>query len=317
MRKSWLNLLGLTLAVLCVSGLVAAPEGAKAPADVPSDAEMVAVINIRGMLDSPLIKKYGLEELKQALKQNSQVQALLTTAGIDPFKDLDSITVAASSPSPDNPKVFIVAKGNFDPAKIATAVEGINKQKPDSVKVSKEDGVQLFEIKTDNKPVFAAFSGKNLIATLDKDYTLQSAKGAAKTGGMSKALQGAVSNLTGKETLWMAMVITEEMKKGMAANPQMAAIAPKLQNVTGSMDITNAINFVLSVQTTEAKAAKQLQMQINQVKPLLAVFAQGNEEAGPIIGELLENLKITADNTNLKISLKITEETLEKASKKK
>lgn len=312
-RKFWVG----TLALAALWALPAAAEAPKVDPLVPADAEMVVVLNVRQLFDAPMVKKHGLKEMKEALQKNDQVGKLLTAAGVDPFKDVASITITGT-PSPANNKVLVVVRGNFDPDKIHKVAVDIAEKKPGELKVSKEGTRQVYEMKAEGKPLFATFADKStLVASPSKEYALETAKNAGKKAAKPGSdLAKAISKVSGNPAVWLAVVITDEMKTALAKTPQAASIAPKLESVTGSVNLTDGLNASVLIHTTDPKAAAELRKQINQVKPLLAVIAQSNEEVGPLVTELLSGLKITADKGTVDISLKVTEEALEKATKK-
>ncbi len=312
-RKLWPGALAL-------AALWAAPALAEAPKLdplVPADAEIVVSFNVRQMLDSPLIKKHALKEMKDALQKNEHANQALKSVGLDPFKDVNSVVITGTGGSAAN-KVLVVVRGNFDPDKIHTTILAEDKKNPGKVKVLKEGDTRLYEIHAEGKPSYAAFADKGtLVVSPSKEYALEAVKNAGKKAAKpNKELAQALTKVRDNDTLWLAVVITDEMKKALEKIPQTANIAPKLESVTGSVNLTADLTANVLIHTTDPKAAAELRKQINQVKPLLAVVAQSNEEVGPLVGELLNNLKISADKTDVDISLKVTEETIEKATKK-
>jgi len=312
-RKTWMKALGLALLALCA----AAPSRAAQPDPlVPGDAEMVVAVNVRQMLDSPLVKKYSLGQMKAALKANEQAQKMLAATGVDPFKDVDRVVLAKGAGG--NDKVLVVVRGRFDPEKVQAAAADFAEKEPGKLKISKQGGVRLYELKTENKPAFAAFAGKNaLVVSPTRESTLEAVKNAGNEAPeLNQEMQAALGKVTGKESVWWAVVITEEMKKQMKKNPQAAEMAPNLDAITGSFNLAEDARISLQVHTRNAKAAGQVKMLINQVKPLLAVVAQSNEELGPVVNELMENLKVTSQQNTVRVDLQITEEMIEKAAKK-
>src|SRR5262249_15241960 len=87
---------GAFLCALALAGLLLAAPLWAAEADklLPNDTETVMGINVRQILDAPLVKKLGLEQAKKALKAQSDVQKILDDLGFDVFTDVDTITVA-------------------------------------------------------------------------------------------------------------------------------------------------------------------------------------------------------------------------------
>jgi len=285
----------------------------------PADSEILVVIDVRRFLDAPLVKKNGLEEGKAAFKKNEEVEKILAATGIDPFKDIDTITFAAAGTA--NAKGLAVVRGRFDLDKVHTAAEEYSKKNEDKLKITKEGSTEVYEVKgkDKDKPGFAAFADRNtLLIAPSKDALLEAVKDVGKRPAKLNAdLQKALGKLSGKECVWLAVVVTDEMRKGMSKNPQMRELAPKLESVTGGVTLDTSALIQFAIHTTDEKAAAQLKKTINQVKPLLAVVAQSNEEAGPLLGELLDNLKISTSKTRVDISLKITQDLIDKAAKMK
>src|SRR3954470_15902376 len=97
LSKTWRIALGLALLTLCAAPAGAAPAPAPGKTGLqvdpltPADTEVLVVIDVRRMLDAPLVKKKELEDAKAGIK-NDQVGKVLTAAGIDPRKDIDTIT---------------------------------------------------------------------------------------------------------------------------------------------------------------------------------------------------------------------------------
>jgi hypothetical protein len=308
--KTWLPLVGVGLAALCLAGAARAADADKL---VPSDAEVVASVNVRKLLDSDLFKKYGQDAAKAGL-QDPNAKKLLGAMGLDPLKDIESILV--TSAGTEKPKMLVVARGKFDVSKIQTAAENYAKDKPDDLKINKVHGLTIYEGKGNgDQKVFAHLvgDGKTLMASTDQDYLVQAVQ--TPSGGPSKQMQNALSKVSGKDEAWVAAVITAEMNKQIAGNPQTKDLADKLEAITGTIDVSSDVQINLTVHTTDATSAGSLKKQLNQVKPLLTLMAQSNEDAAPIVQDLLDNLKITSDQTSVKVSLKVSQELIEKASK--
>src|SRR5437879_12168888 len=61
---------------------------------LPEDAEVVLVVNAKQLLDSPLVKKHFLEQMRDLMKTNTEVANILSALGFDPYKELTSLTEA-------------------------------------------------------------------------------------------------------------------------------------------------------------------------------------------------------------------------------
>jgi hypothetical protein len=309
-RSTWL--IALTFGVVA---LVATPartadlEKAGPTLDVltPADAQMVMSFNLRQVVDSPLAKKKGyVQKLKDLLDAEPQAKEVLKAIGLDPFKDIESMTVAM--PIPENPgakaeKAMIVIRGNFDQDKIEAALK-----KEAKVKTSKEGTRTIYEIKGDGaETVFGTFVNKNTIAAApSKDYLVNSLKG----GKPNAALLKSVSGLTGKESMWMGVMLTDEMRKQMKANPQTAAFG-SLESVATTVNVTDAITFDVYLNADNAENAGKMEALVNQFLPLIGAFAAGDEKVGPIFKKIMNNLKVSVKGNAVNINVKLTEDIID------
>src|SRR5262249_17914363 len=98
-----------------ISILLACPiSGADADKFLTNDAEVVAFINVRRVLDSDLVKNSLLEELKRALKRSGSAHEIFTAGGIDPFKDVASVTFCGPARFAFPPRGLTIVRGSFD-----------------------------------------------------------------------------------------------------------------------------------------------------------------------------------------------------------
>jgi len=310
--KTWLKAFALAVAALALAGSARAVE---ADALVPEDAEALISVNVRQLLDSPLVQKYALEQLRTQLKQNNEAAKAFQALGLDPFKDVDSIVLTKGAGG--NEKILVVVRGRFDLDKIQKAASDFSEKNPGKLKVSKEKDLQVYEMKGEGNPAYAAFANKNtLIVTPKRETTVKAVSSGEERGTLNKEMKTTLGHVRGTPSVWFAALVTEEMRKGMKNNPQAAGLAPKLESITGSINISDDVKLAVRVHTTDAKAAAQVKQTITQLKPLLALLAQNNEELAPMLNELLDNLKISAEKNTTSVTLDISQQMIEKASKK-
>jgi hypothetical protein len=297
---------------LLLAAAAALPAGAAEPDKyLPSDSEAVLVINVSQLLDSPLMKKYGLEQLKEQLKSNNDAASFFKAAGLDPLKDIHHVTVGASLAG-GKPKYLIVVHGKFNLDKVNDALSAEAKAKPEEVKVIDKGNQRIYEVTpkdSKDKPHYAAFANaETLIVSPSLEQTTNGLKKAE--GKVSATLTTALTKLGGTESVYGAAVITDEMKKGLENNPQMSEIAPKLQYFTGIFNLTNDFNLKLSVQTSDAKAADKIKAMISQMMPILGAMAAGQQEQfGSAITDMVKKIEVKKDDKNaVTISLTVSEE---------
>ncbi len=171
-------------------GLVGLPAGAhagvrgEAGKRLPADTEFIVSVNLRQILDSPLVKKSApaqrfLEQCRQGLKGDErplkelfrsaklkeagmreedflasarQTQARCEAVGLDPFKDLDRVTVGGSF----GKGLVTVVEGAFQLAKFRAAAQADVRKNPTSrfVQVS---GIDVWEWDEPAQPVSRSF----------------------------------------------------------------------------------------------------------------------------------------------------------------
>lgn len=307
-RQCWWQALSVCLVALVVALPVRAVD---ADPLTPTDADVIVSVNLKQILDSALIKKYALKALQGQL-QTPEAQKFLTATGIDPLKDLDSVALVITGTA--SPRWLMVVRGKFDGEKFAAAATEEAKQDP-NLKVLKEGGLTLFQMNSKAQTAYSTVANRGVIlVSNDKEHLLQSAKNVGPVRP-SAELKTALGKIGGKESIWLAALVTEERKKAMQNNPQTAQFANKLQSVTGSFNLTDDATLAIQVHTADAKAAEQLKMVVEQLKPFLQLLAAGNEQAAPLVKELVDALKVDTKQNSVTIDLKVTEELLKKAKK--
>jgi len=313
------GLLGLGLVVGALGTAGAQPPGKlETEKWVVDGSDVVMAVNVRVMFDSPVMKKGGLPALKDALKSNEMATNILKAAGIDPFKDIDTILISGTGKDAKDAKAQIIVRGKFDPDKFRAAAETCAKKNPDDVKVIKSGGTYFYEMHFPQGNLVGAFANKNtLVLTPKQETTLDVVKnGGKKLASVNKALKGAVGRFTNKESLSMAMIVTEEMKKGLGKLPQAAEVAPKLQTITANLVLTKEANFNIIVNTEDAASAKKAGQLLRQAKSLVELAILNNEDIPPVASDLLGALKITAERNSVVVNLRVTQDLLDKAGKK-
>jgi hypothetical protein len=318
-RKTWMAVAALALLGVWSAPLGAAPllgtKGAGDDADkwLLSDSEAVMTLNLKQMNSSTLMKA-NLPLIKELIKNNEQVKGLLDATGVDPFKDVESILISGSGGSQKDAKMLIVVKGKFDTDKIHTGLKKEADKKDSDIELVMESGKQLYQIKAHDQSLYAGFASKSiLVMTQSKEATIEAIKnGGRKTVKISKEMRDALNTFTGKESLTLAMVVNDDLKKSFEKAPQVGKAAAKLKTLTAALTVTDTVALNITGATSEAKAAEQLSRGLSVLKAAAGV---ATDELPPIVGEILEAVKITAANENVTIALKVTKAMLDKAAK--
>ncbi|MGH7223760.1 MAG: hypothetical protein ACRELF_11065 [Gemmataceae bacterium] len=284
----------------------------------PSDAEVVVQVNVRQLLRTPLVKKHALDPIKVLLQRNDELKQLLAAAGLDPLKDIDTICLCTSGNPMAGGKLLSVLRGDFNVDKARKAAEEYAKKHPSRLKSFKDGELPMWEITDDNKSFYAAFAGnKTLVMTTTKKDTVAVVARVGQTPQRpSKALQAALDHLKGGESIWMAMVATDEIKKLLKSDDMAKGFAAALQSVTGALELSDDAQFALVVHTNNPKAAEQIKGKFDELMPLLAFVSAGKDKSGRIVKEVIDGIKLKAEKNDVSIRLQITDAQIEKARKK-
>src|SRR5712692_7857713 len=100
---------------LALAGVLLAGAASAAEVDkyLPDDSQFVLCVDVRQILDAKLTKTYALEKIKDGFKKSAEAERLFKGIGLDPLKDIHSITVAGVQPGAEHKRLVIV-RGSFD-----------------------------------------------------------------------------------------------------------------------------------------------------------------------------------------------------------
>jgi hypothetical protein len=304
--------------VACIAVLVPPLAAAPSPDPLtPADAEVIVRVNVRQMLRTPVVQKHALDPLKLLLQRNEELRQLLTAAGLDPLKDVDTIGVSTSGNPTHSGKLLAVVRGKFDPAKVRTAAGEYARKHPGRLKSLREGERSLWEITSDNKSYFAAFAGEDaLVMTTTKEDTIAVVACAAQPPQrLNKAMQAALDQVKGDAPIWLAMVATDSIKQLLKGDELAKNFAESLQSVTGTIDLTDDALLTLIVHSSSVAAAGQIKDKLEDLLKLLAFVSEGKDPRGQIAKEVIDNLKLGTDKGDVSIRVKVTDAQLGKFRK--
>jgi len=315
-RKTWLALLALAVAST-MAYADPAPEPRAVTADetkwIVPDAEGILKLNIKAMMGSELMKKNGADAIKGLIQSNEQARSVIDATGLDVTKDIDAIVISATGSAKDA-KGRVIVKGKFNKDKIHDALKK-EAEKGAKVKLVKEGTTQLYELLlNDDKALFGAFAdGSTLVLTDNKEQTAALIKSPpTKPAAMSPKLRTALSKFTGKESLAVALVVNDDVKK-MLGNPRAGGdAAAKLQTLTAAMTLTGGVALNITGTTNDAGAAKSLEKTLAMWKATGSMLLGMNEDLPPFVGELINGVKIASNPDSVTINLTVSKETISK-----
>jgi len=314
--KSWRDFAAIGLAALLPVALASA--AAEPDRLTPRDAELVVQINVRQLLQTPIVKKHALHFLQALLEHSGETRQFLRTAGLEPFQDIDTIAVGASGHPLTDGKLLVVVRGNFAPDKVRTAADDYAKKHPNRLRSFKDGDLPMWQIHSDGKSVYAAFAdNKTLVMTASEKDTAAVVRRAGQTPRrLNTAMQAALTHLKGSEEMWLAMIATEEIKQLLKSDDTSKDGVAALQSVTGALELNNDAQFQLVIHTNRAEAAAQIKGKLDELMPLLAFLGAGKDKSSRIVKEVIDSIQLKVENNDVFIRLQVTDAQIDKVNKK-
>jgi hypothetical protein len=314
-----IRVLGLVVAVL----LAAVPaQAGEVDKYLPDDTEFVLTINVKQILDSGLVKKYGLENAKMALQGIDQVNDILKDLGFDPFKDLDTVLIAGPGGN-EQDKLLITVHGRFNLDKFKAKGDDAAKANSDNLKIHKIGGKVVYEVTVAELPlpVFVSLVDRTtVLISPGKDYVVDALKkvDAEKATVKNKEFATLLERMDGKQSLSMA-AIGSALTKGDVPGP-IKEVVELLDAVGGGITIGDDVKLEMVASAKTAKDAKAINDKINdgltQGLAILALLAGQNKDLAPVL-DIAKTIKSTARNKTVTVKGEISAELIEKAANKK
>jgi hypothetical protein len=254
---------------------------------LPDDADGVLTVNVKQILGTPAYKQQ-LQKQVEAMLQQEPVQSLLKGTGIDPFKDVDRLTMveARSGYGPEGHfkeglsgplggPLYLI-EGNFDAAQVKAVLERMNEKSLMKVTELKTGKVVVWEVKdkaNNVDHVAVPVKGVVIVATMKAQVSSLAEKIAAKqrTELKSEAMRQALKTLDTK--LSVSWVAIGSMISGTSRSATFSKVGSKdpvpvtakherlsdqaITNVTGSLIVGDDLRLhnVLTFKDTAAAEA--------------------------------------------------------------
>lgn len=327
---SWNHSAARGLLLALAAGLSAAPARAGLlDPYLPDDSELVLTVNVRQILDSPLVKKHGLQKARDALKELDQVEAVLKDLGFDPFRDLERVTLASPGGT-EKDRGLAIVHGNFNLDKFRSKGEEAARDYPDYLKIHKVPlggGAThvVYEVtppEAGDTPLFVALPGKDtLLVSPGKDYVVDALKKAArkaKPALKSKEMQALLEKMDEKQSLAVA-ALGSGLTKGGGGPPAIKAVAEKVEALGGGVTVGEDLKVELALATRTAEGAKELHDSLDtglkRALAILSALSSANKDLSPAL-EVVKALRVSVRGKVVTLKGRVNAEDLEDALKK-
>jgi hypothetical protein len=226
---------------------------------LPDETAGVFVFNTKLIRESKAYAS-GVQKSVDDVFKKDEVQAVLKEAGLDPIKDIDRVVVGIVPGRDGRGRPFIVLDGRFDPNKLATAAESLDKL-GSSAKKLEFGKIKAYEVqvgRTDRAMV--AFLNKNtvIIATSEEqiEQAIAKADGKAKTAFVAKEMAKLIDKLDSRDALAAACVAEMPLAfnlGGMGWRTEYSLAKGGIESVMASFTATDVITAKLVFSAKDAE----------------------------------------------------------------
>lgn len=322
----------LLLGTALIAGALAANTSRAAEPDklLPAEADTVVSVNIKQILDTDIIKKYALEQLKQAL-DGQDAKKLLTELGLDPLKDIDRVVVGANIKGRSDSKFLMIVHGAFDPDRLYKAAEKQSKVDADRFAMIKDGDTVVFKYTPENgeNPIYGTVvNDKTVIAASDRKMIANALKAAeaGKKALIKTELADLVKRMDEKSSVYACGIVKgkfDDLKLPAGGNvPVDLETIQKLIPLTESMAVSVKVGADVAVEVTlgmkdtdtAGEMRNALDDLIKQVKPLAALAGAAEPRAKPL-ADILNTVKTSSKDKDVTVSGKVTSANIGKMMK--
>jgi hypothetical protein len=318
------------LAVPLLALLLAAPaRAADVDRFVPDDSEIVVSVNVKGLLDSPVVKNNVLPQIK-AILEDQDVQDVLKDLNFDPLKDLHSVLVAMPGGDNNGDRGLVIVHGKFDTKAFAKVGEQNAKDHPEILKIHKiNDGkggqflVYELNIPDADMPLFVSVpNDSTILISGGKDYVVDALRKEAnkeKAVLKNKDFQKLLEGQDQKQHIAVAAV-GSAIARNDSLPEQVKGFFRNIDAVGGGLTFGDDIKIEIVGLAKTAQDAKDLSRSVNdlvtQGAGLLSLLTMGSDELRPLI-DILKTIKCTAKDKAVIIKGEVSNDVIEQLLKGK
>jgi len=323
----------LFLAATLTAGLTLSAPARAAEIDtlLPAETESVIFVNVKQILASDIVKKYALGQLKQMIESNEDAQRMLKDLGIDPMKDIDQVTAGTWGKDKDDVNVVAIVRGKFDPTKLMAAAEKEAKTNGDKVAVVNEGKFKLIKFTNEKspKPFYASAADETtIVAGTDKKLVanaLTAAAAAEKTKpAVKKELAQLLLKMDEKASMYTCGVVDGSKLGEIPPNipgvdaAELAKQLQKMTNLSFTVRITDEFSMDGVAGMKDGDAADDLGETLNkligQLKGFLPLVSMQQPKFKTLADEVGKTLKSKVKDKEVSLSLKISADSIDKAT---
>jgi hypothetical protein len=291
-----------------------------------ADADTVAYVNVKQLVDSEIVKKFALEQIKQALA-GQEAKKLLELMGLNPFTDIEKVWIGTSGTERADMKALAIFHGKFDPDKLLKAAEAAAQKDGDKFAIVKDGTVTLFKFQLDQgKAVYGTVVDETTVVFATEKELVSGAlkqSEAQKKAPIKSELTALVKTMDEKTSAFAVSLVKGKFDNVNIPNQISDTLnlagfekaLPKTDTLTVVMKITGDLTLEVVFGMHDEDSALDMDAGLVKVmdslKALAPILAAADPKAKPLT-EVVKTLKSTVAKKNVTLSAKITGDNLGK-----
>ena len=290
-RSAFLTVILVVLAALPGWGAVL---GTAAGTAIPSDVQQIITVDYRQLADSPTAMALKAKVLPDNLKD---LETSLRRVGVNPDKDVDSLTFASFRMKDQGVRVIGIAQGQFSRAKI------IKSMRAQKIKPTKYHTSFLYPMSGSMEVTFL----DNFTMLFGDQSAVQAALDARDGNAQSLVSNSQMSDLISSASdgaVWSVLDApgTQNMMRSTLGDAARLAdyetVKKRLLGSFYTMDFTHGVKFDLSVLTSDTMTAATMSSLLRAGMLFKKMNATGVEKTA------LENVTVDSDSSHLLLHFK-------------
>jgi hypothetical protein len=259
---------------------------------VMPDATVMAGINVQKAKTTP----FGQYLLTQ-LPVGDQMDGFIAATGFDPRQDLTEVLMASNAKSSSG---LILARGTFNPAKIATTVSRDGKHTAQTY-----NGVELITANAAGDRGAVAFLSDGVAIIGDLDNVKSAIDRRSQNNAISPTLAAKVASYAATDAWSVSTTAINFPAEGGAASNPFSGALKNIQSASGSVMLSSPVEISVEAQADSDQNATSL----SDVLKFLVMMVEGQNTGA---ASLLNSLQVTTDHSRINVKLSIPEDQLEK-----
>ncbi len=248
---------------LLIAGIWSSASAADPARFFPAETDIVISLNVRQLLDSPLVKQNALDLIKTTLAANKSLGGAISALGLDPLTDFDRVSIGMGLDDISSPKAVAVIDGKFDVKKITDVIEAQAKENPKQYGVEVVGGKTIYKIATPKQPVpmyLATISSSVLVFASVKEQLGDAF--AAADGTRKPVIKSEVVDLLSKADSKSSLFIVAVTKGKLEALPlpdaEIKKLLDQIQTVSVDLKIEKDARLEMVLGTPGTDQAKKI-----------------------------------------------------------